>query len=88
MPARKHLASRIVASLFRDPLQKISCLLKRRLEFQGLSQRRLSLLGVPGAQQRIGKIGAHQNQRWRDGKSLAPKTDGLFNVATLHLVCA
>jgi hypothetical protein len=43
---------------------------------------------VPGAQQRSGKIGAHQNQRWIDGQRLAPKTDGLFDVAALHLVRA
>jgi hypothetical protein len=53
-PARTFPARRIVVGLFRDPRQKIPCLLKRRLEFQGLFQRRLSLLGVPGAQQRIG----------------------------------
>jgi hypothetical protein len=73
-------AGSVAASLFRDPVQQISGLLRRRLEFQGLSQRRLSLLGVPGAQQRGGKIEAHQNQRWTDGQSLVPKADGLFEV--------
>src|ERR1700722_424940 len=76
-----------VTGSFCDPIQEISRLLKRRLEFQCLPQGRLSLLGAPGAQQRRGKISAHQNQRGTNSKSLVPKTDGLVEVATLHLVC-
>jgi len=48
------------AELFRDPVQEISRRLKRRIEFQGLSQDGPGLFGLSGAQQRSGQIGAHQ----------------------------